>query len=45
MILTMENSNLKDRMLGCLFGQAIGDALGLGTEFMDKNGVMALSVV
>lgn len=45
MILTMKNSNLKDRMLGCLFGQAIGDALGLGSEFMDKNGVMALSVV
>ncbi len=41
----MKNSNLEDRMLGCLFGQAIGDALGLGSEFMDKNGVMALSVV
>ncbi|MCM1141000.1 MAG: ADP-ribosylglycohydrolase family protein [Muribaculum sp.] len=26
----------KDRMLGCLYGQAIGDALGLGTEFLNK---------
>ncbi len=41
----MKNSNLKDRMLGCLFGQVIGDVLGLGSEFMDKNEVMALSVV
>lgn len=27
---------VKDKMLGCLYGQAIGDALGLGTEFMNK---------
>lgn len=28
-----------NRMLGCLYGQAIGDALGLGSEFMNKDEV------
>ena len=26
-------------MLGCLYGQAIGDALGLGSVFMSKSKV------
>lgn len=31
---------IKDRIAGCLWGQAIGDALGVGTEFMQKEEVM-----
>lgn len=31
---------IKDRMLGCLYGQAIGDAMGLGTEFLTKDEVL-----
>jgi len=30
---------MKEKMLGCLYGQAIGDALGLGTEFLNKDEV------
>lgn len=27
----------EERIKGCVFGQAIGDALGLGTEFMSER--------
>lgn len=31
-----KQEEIHDKMMGCLYGQAIGDALGLGTEFMNK---------
>lgn len=34
-----ENETIKERFLGTIFGQAVGDALGLSTEFMSKQEV------
>lgn len=31
---------IKGKMFGCLYGQAIGNALGLGSEFMSKDEVI-----
>lgn len=31
---------IKDRIAGCLWGQAIGDTLGRGTEFMNRDEVL-----
>ena len=36
----MENEIINERFLGTIFGQAVGDALGLSTEFMSKQEVI-----
>ena len=38
--MTRDIEEIKDRIAGCLWGQAIGDALGLGTEFMNRDEVL-----
>lgn len=35
----MEKEIINERFLGTIFGQAVGDALGLSTEFMSKQEV------
>ena len=35
----MENETINERFLGTIFGQAVGDALGLSMEFMSKQEV------
>ena len=38
--ITFVNMNREDKVLGVLFGEAIGDALGLGTESMNREEVL-----
>lgn len=33
----MDEKGVRERMLGCLYGQAIGDALGFASEAMSKQ--------
>ena len=35
----MENEIIKERFLGTILGQAVGDAFGLSTEFLSKQEV------
>ncbi|CAO3573638.1 unnamed protein product [Mortierella alpina] len=34
---TLTKEQIRDRILGCLYGNAVGDAYGLATEFMTKK--------
>lgn len=36
----MNSNNLRDRIFGAIFGQAVGDAIGFGTEFVSKSNVL-----